>query len=182
MTTLEPEARALSVGWASVDISPDRPVLIAGQFHARVSEGLPDVEPRKAVLNATHTHDGPEVRKPDPLAGNVSTGLGVAKRFELQKTCTTRPAEIHVIRLGDLVFASNPFEYYLDHGMHIKACSPAAQTFIVQLAGSGTYVPSRRSLSGGGYGSLPASNPIGPEGGEKVAARTVECLLEQWAS
>ncbi len=30
----------LLAGWASVDITPEQPVLIAGQFHARVSEGV----------------------------------------------------------------------------------------------------------------------------------------------
>lgn len=32
----------LKIGWAQVDITPDKPVLIAGQFHARVSEGVLD--------------------------------------------------------------------------------------------------------------------------------------------
>ena len=32
----------LRIGWASVDISPDRPVFLAGYFNARVSEGVAD--------------------------------------------------------------------------------------------------------------------------------------------
>jgi hypothetical protein len=32
----------LLVGWASVDITPDKPCVLRGQFHARVSEGVMD--------------------------------------------------------------------------------------------------------------------------------------------
>jgi hypothetical protein len=104
----------------------------------------------------------------------------VADRFEQQKTQPNMPVEFHVLRLGDLAIATNSFEYYLDFGVFIKARSPAVQTLLVQLAGGGSYCPSRRSLAGGGYGSLPASNPVGPEGGRKLAERTVEVLLALW--
>ena len=104
----------------------------------------------------------------------------VARRFEMQKTAPTLPAEMHVIRLGDVAFATNPFEYYLDFGVFIKARSLAVQTFLTQLAGPGTYVPSYRSTSGGGYGSIPASNRVGPQGGRLFAERTVEILRGFW--
>jgi hypothetical protein len=105
---------------------------------------------------------------------------GVAARFDKQKTQPNLPVEFHVLRLGDLALATSPFEYYLDFGIFIKARSPAVQTLLVQLTGSGSYCPSRRSLPGGGYGSLPASNPVGPEGGRKLAERTVDILLSLW--
>lgn len=106
--------------------------------------------------------------------------LRVAKLYEDQ--CAgrerTQTVGIHVIKLGDIAFASNPFEYYLDFGIQIKVRSPFVQTFLVQLSGGGTYVPSPRSVQGGGYGSVPASNPVGPEGGRKLAEHTVEILQE----
>ena len=105
---------------------------------------------------------------------------GVASRFEQQDNGVGLPAEVHVIRVGDAVFATNRFEYYVDYGIHIKARSPATQTFLVQLAGPGTYVPSPRSQAGGGYGSIPASNPVGPEGGRILAERTVDIINELW--
>lgn len=106
---------------------------------------------------------------------------GVAERFERQKTQPTLATEVHVVRLGDVALATNRFEYYLDFGMAIKARSPAVQTFLVQLAGPGTYVPSSRSVAGGGYGSIPASNPVGPEGGRRLAERTVEIITDLWS-
>lgn len=90
------------------------------------------------------------------------------------------PVTIHILRLGDVAFASQPFECYLDYGMQIKMQSPAVQTFLIQLAGNGTYLPSKRSLLGGGYGSTPASNPVGVEGGEELVLETVKSIREIW--
>jgi hypothetical protein len=54
------------------------------------------------------------------------------------------------------------------------------QTLLVQLAGEGSCYSGRRSLTGCGCGSVPASNPIGPEGRRKLAERTIEVLLLLW--
>jgi hypothetical protein len=105
---------------------------------------------------------------------------GVAERYEQQKKAPTRPVELHVIRLGDVAIATNPFEYYLDFGIYIKCRSAAVQTFVVQLAGGGTYVPAERATRGGGYGAIPASNPFGPAAGRVIAERTVDIIARLW--
>jgi hypothetical protein len=104
----------------------------------------------------------------------------VATRFERQKTQPTLPCELHVIALAGAAMVTVPFEYYLDFGIAIKARSAATQTLLVQLAGGGTYCPSARSLVGGGYGSLPASNPVGPDGGKQLAERAIEVIARYW--
>ncbi len=101
---------------------------------------------------------------------------GVAMRYEQQKKQPDMDTEVHVIRLGDIAFASNRFELYLDFGVQIKVRSPAIQTFLIQLAGEGTYMPSPRSVQGGGYGSVPASNPFGPDAGQILVDHTVQTL------
>jgi hypothetical protein len=105
---------------------------------------------------------------------------GVAKRFALQQREPTYPVEVHTVRLGEVAIATNPFEYYMDFGMHIKARSPAQQTFVVQLAGSGTYVPSARAMKANGYGAVPASTIVGAEGGQQLAEHTVQRLQQLW--
>lgn len=105
---------------------------------------------------------------------------GVVERYEQSKTQPNYPAEVHVLRLGEIAFATNPFEYYLDFGIQIKVKSKALQTFIVQLAGPGTYVPSQRAADGGGYGAVPASNPVGPKGGQVLADHTVKKIRAFW--
>ncbi|MCC7491211.1 MAG: hypothetical protein IT204_02635 [Fimbriimonadaceae bacterium] len=107
---------------------------------------------------------------------------GVVDRYHRQQTAPNLPIEVHVIRVGDIAFATNPFEYYLDYGIHIKARSAALQTFLVQLTGPGTYVPSSRAQAGGGYGAVPASNPVGPAGGWQVAQTTVAEIAALWAT
>lgn len=105
----------------------------------------------------------------------------VIKRFEMGKNNPTYPVTLHVLRLGDMVLSTQPFEYYLDFGIRIKARSPATQTFLLQLAGNGTYCPSERSVAGGGYGSVPASNVVGPEGGQVICEESLKVINELWA-
>jgi hypothetical protein len=103
---------------------------------------------------------------------------GVEQRFRDQEKRTTQTVETHVLRLGAVALATNPFEYYLDFALQIKARSKAVQTFIVQLAGGGvaSYLPTVRATTGKSYGAIPASTPVGPEGGRMLAARTVEII------
>lgn len=104
----------------------------------------------------------------------------VSRRHERQRAGFGETIPIHVVRLGDVVFATNPYELYVDYGIQLQVRSPALQTFIVQLAGPGTYVPSPRSTEGGGYGSVPASNPVGPEGGQQLVDTTVRMIRTLW--
>ncbi|MFW6060524.1 MAG: hypothetical protein ACODAQ_10100, partial [Phycisphaeraceae bacterium] len=105
---------------------------------------------------------------------------GVAERYELQQREPKIETEVHVLRLGEVAFATNRFEYYLDFGLQIKARSPATQTFVVQLAGPGTYLPTQRAASGKSYGAVPASTLVGPEGGRELADWTVAALEQMW--
>lgn len=103
-------------------------------------------------------------------------------RFERQRAGDIRPypIEFHAIRLGDIAIATNPFELFTDFGIQMKARSPALQTFVVQLAGPGSYVPSKRGERGGGYSAIVESNKVGPEGGQALTDRTVDTLAELW--
>jgi len=104
------------------------------------------------------------------------------ERYELQKTQFTFPVRVHVIRLGDVAIATNPFELYVDYGMQLKARSKAVQTFVVELAspGGGGYLPTQRSVDGGAYGAIPQSTLIGPEGGRVLVNRTLELIESLW--
>ncbi len=103
-------------------------------------------------------------------------GARVKDRFELQQTEPKIAYEVHVLRIGDMAMATNPFELYLDFGVQMQQRSRAVQTFIVQLAGGGTYVPTHRSVAGGAYGAVPASTAVGPEGGRELVEQTLELI------
>jgi len=104
----------------------------------------------------------------------------VVERAERVKTSPNQAVELHLVRIGDMAVATNPFEYYLDYGIQIKARSPATQTFLAQLSGPGSYVSSLRSLEGGGYGSVPGSNIFGPDAGEILRETTLSELGKLW--
>ena len=111
---------------------------------------------------------------------------GVVQRFESQKTDPkpTCEMELHVLRIGDAVVCTNPFELFTDYGIRIKARSKAVQTFVVQLAGvelSGSYLPTEKAVRGGGYSADVESNLVGPEGGQILVNRTVELIDSLWA-
>ena len=61
----------------------------------------------------------------------------VVNRFKVQHEKSTHTFENHILRLGQMALATNPFECYLDYAPQIRARSRAVQTFVVQLAGSG---------------------------------------------
>ncbi len=90
------------------------------------------------------------------------------------------PAESHVMRLGDIAFVTAPFEYYLDFGDRIKGRSPAVQTFVVQLAGGGTYLPTERAARGRSYGAVPASCKVAPQGGQVIVDNAIRLLKEMF--
>jgi len=106
----------------------------------------------------------------------------VVDRFEAQQAGKTEPhaMELHVVRLGDVAIATNDFELYTDYGVAMQARSPALQTVVIQLAGVGSYLPTERAVRGGGYGAIPQSNRVGPEGGQVLVDRTVELIQTLW--
>ena len=104
----------------------------------------------------------------------------VVDRFERQTPRDVYPAEVHVLRLGDVAIATNPFELYTDYGVQMKARGPALQTFVIQLAGPGTYLPTERGTAGGAYGAVIQSNTVGPEGGRMLVERTLEMMNALW--
>lgn len=113
---------------------------------------------------------------------NYNWNLSVVTRHELQKTGEpgTQKMELHALRLGDVAIASNEFELFTDYGVQMKARSPAVQTFVIQLAGSGGYLPSERAVRGGGYSAVIQSSRVGPSGGQALVEHTVAAIKELW--
>jgi hypothetical protein len=106
-------------------------------------------------------------------------------RYEAQqKADPLCPIQMHVIRLGDVAIATNPFELFLDYGVQIEARSPAQQTILIQLASPldfGYYVPTPRAIPAGGYSAIVEQSLVGPEGGQALVQRTVQTIAELWS-
>ena len=103
-------------------------------------------------------------------------------RYAYQKKDAFYQAELHLLRLGDLAVATNPFELYTDYGLRIKSRSPAVQTSVVQLtADCAAYLPTERAVLGGGYSARIDDGVVGPEGGRVFVDETTRILNEMWS-
>jgi hypothetical protein len=123
----------------------------------------------------------------DPKAAERENGRKVfnqltVQRFEAQKTDPkpTYEVELHVLRIGDVAVCTNPFELFTEYGIRIKARSKAVQTFVIQLAGHGWYLPTEEAVRGGHYSAIVNSNLVGPEGGQMLVDSTVDSINGMW--
>ncbi len=102
---------------------------------------------------------------------------GDVLRWRMQQETTTFPCVSHVVRVGGVAIATNPFELFSEFAQRMKARALPEQLFVVQLSnGIGGYLPSSSAVKGGSYSSKPASTFCGPEGGDQLVEQTVEAV------
>lgn len=112
---------------------------------------------------------------------NLQIHLGILRRFMLQEKLDTITTEVHIIRMGTIAFATNPFELFLDFGNQIKARSSAEQTFLVQLAnGTEGYLPTAKAESNGHYSAFIGSGQVGHIAGEQLVRETLQNIREMF--
>lgn len=180
--------------------------LIARRIMAAVEEGLATAAPAQNTLDFVHEvrtfrlprllvtaeqyqleqripNMSEEERAQQPYAFQRIWPFGLVcdliRRYEQQSANPEHEVESHIIRLGEVVFATMPFELFVDYGMRIRCRSHARQTFIVQLADgsdNGFYLPTQRALDGGHYSALIKSNWVGPQGGQILVDETVRAI------
>lgn len=117
---------------------------------------------------------------------NKNTDYGIIRKKEIavkqyleQTQGACYKAELHIIRLGDISIASNPFELFVDYGFAIKGRSKAPQTFVVQLSCDyADYLPTERALAGGGYSAM--ATMIGHDGGALLVDETIKEINKLW--
>jgi len=86
---------------------------------------------------------------------------------------------VQVFRVGDLAIAALPFEVFTETGLEIKAKSPFAETFTIELAnGSYGYLPTPEQHELGGYETWLGTNRVEREASRKIVAKVVE-LFQQ---
>ncbi len=117
------------------------------------------------------------------LASKRNRCQQIIDRYNTQEKNPKQPMELHVARIGDIAFASNRFELYMDFMHRIQARSPFEQTFIVQLAGvpgptGGSYLATERGAANKGYSASLYCNQVSPQGGQELVDETVRVLKE----
>ena len=106
---------------------------------------------------------------------------GIVERYHIQQTHDIITIESHVFRLGDVAFATNPFELFLNYGNQIRARSLAKQTFLSQLTcGYYGYLPTEKAEKGSHYSAFVSSGTVGHEGGEILVRKTLSEINEMF--
>ena len=101
--------------------------------------------------------------------------------YQMQEKNDVISTEIHIIRLGNIAIATNPFELFLDYANRIKARSYSEQTFIVQLCcGGGLYLPTEKAEKAGHYSAYISSGNVGHEGGDLFTRETINEINKMW--
>ena len=112
-------------------------------------------------------------------AAKLQIHMGTLNRLALQDKEDVFDTEVHIIRMGSVVFAMNPFELFLNFGNQIKARSQAEQTFIVQLTnGWSGYLPTAKAEKGGHYSAFVSSGYVGHVGGEMLVRQTLNDIAK----
>ena len=145
-------------------------------------EDLKEIERRRAKLGEI---EDPKLRQRRTTSLNSSENRcrRVLRRAEECKTKPKLPMEFHVLRIGDVGFVSEQYEYYFEFGQRIAARSPFTQTFVIELSaiidgGSTGYLATERATQNGGYGVGPLSCPLSPQGGQEIVEEAVKTLKE----
>ena len=108
-------------------------------------------------------------------AANLQVHLGILRRYQIQEIMDILDTEVHIIRLGTIAIATNPFELFLDYGNQIKCRSLAEQTFLVQLSnGTEGYLPTEKAERGGHYSAFISSGQVVHIGGEQLVRETLQ--------
>lgn len=103
--------------------------------------------------------------------------IGIIARWRQQQMCEFVSCNVHAVRIGNAVLATNPFELFHEYGLRIKARARARQTILVQLADGGLgYLPTEQAIAGGSYSSKPASTQCDHIGGDRLVEETIEMM------
>jgi len=87
---------------------------------------------------------------------------------------------IHVVRIGDIAFATVRYELYMDFMHRLQARSPFIQTFVIQLAGcdGAGYLATERAVEAKGYSASMFCNIISAKGGQQWVEGALSVLNE----
>lgn len=137
-----------------------------------------DTEAAQARIDAVKSKYAPGEKMSEPEMIRCFEDIGYLNRWKLQQKTTRFAFPIFVFRIGKAVFATNPFELYVDYSLRMKARCKAKQAFIIQLSSNakGGYLPTQIAVDGGSYGSKPVSTMVGPEGGDELVEKTLAAM------
>ena len=174
--------------WASKDIQTDVKIKSVYKPIALTRRLITDEEKRECeetLEAAKNAIPKPEDSTPEEYRTALTKynsfkdrNLRALERYEEQKTDRYQERGFHVVQVGDIAFATSPYETYMDYMHRIQARSPFIQTFMIQMAsfGGASYMATTRAMEGKGYSASIFCNQVGAEGGQELVETTLELL------
>jgi len=166
----------------------------SGQYLAEIALGVITSSP-SAMVNPTLTlertvlevelrpwpqPEDPSHPKADPVREEINLIYRRVKEDWPERLKRQSPARVslNVLRVGDVVFCTNPVELFVEFGLEIKDWSTAGVTFIVELTdGYAGYAPTRKAFGRGGYEVWPSPGSFLKVGaGEQIVETTRQML------
>jgi len=146
--------------------------------HGRFSVGMREIAPEYLAWCRSVA-----ARPSDPrtIRDGVDDALYARMCLDLVAMGRTRfDVEMLAFRIGDTAFVAFPGELYTEIGQRIKRERAGKRTYVVDVAnGYLGYVPTRRAIREGGYGSLPGTGSRLEEGAEDIIVEQAVKLLDQ---
>ena len=179
--------------WAKKDIRWDFPVRVRKLTPALSARKVTEAEKDWCEENILRLRDRiPEAGCADAEAIRVAVtrynavknrNTSIIQRYNTQPEDPRVQTTLYVAQVGDIAFATNPFELYMDFMHRIQARSPFIQTFVVQLAGGehGGYLATERGVVNKGYSASLFDNRVSAAGGQELVETTLQ-TLEQLAN
>lgn len=113
----------------------------------------------------------------EPEAYLMSIHAGVVIRWELQQKIKDHPVEIHALRIGSALMATNPFELFVEYADRIRSRMGGGNVIISQLtSGYQGYLPTAQAIAHKGYSALVCNGLYGAEGGDLLVKETLELM------
>ncbi len=114
----------------------------------------------------------------------INSAQTLIARAEHHKKGGKHHTQARLVRVGDVAFAGNGFELFMDYMHRIQSRSPFIQTFVVELSGhlgkdqQGGYLPTERAWQNKGYSASAPQCPVSPQGGQELVDASVKGLKE----
>lgn len=103
------------------------------------------------------------------------------RTLELAAKPPTTKVLVQTVRVGDLAICTLPFEVFAEIGLELKAKSPAADTFVVELANGGYgYLPTPSQHQFGGYETWLTTNKVQKDASMILVDNLLEMLGEMF--
>jgi len=115
-----------------------------------------------------------------PTLSFHSEVIALASRRDIERTERNLEAEVSTVLIGDkLALAAFPGEFFVEHGLSLKARSPVENTmFIGYCNDQMAYFPTIKACTEGGYGAATATK-VEVGAGERLVNRALVNLIQQ---